>query len=196
MYGRPYLLLIHAYLSSAMPVSSSSTLPFSLIGVNPKQTKSSDVMAMRGGGCELLFRIEAGSRTDLFLSLCIDRSPSLISALSFGLCLRGLRRNDPLANGEQGDLELGDAVPAANVSYVRVLALAKPEAGRLIIATIALLIASTSSILIPRFGGTIIDIVSGDLETPEQKSQAMSAVNRTILRIFLIVVVGYGHFKP
>ncbi|KAK1416084.1 hypothetical protein QVD17_31872 [Tagetes erecta] len=97
----------------------------------------------------------------------------------------GLRRND-----EQDDLELGDAVQAANVSYVRVLALAKPEAGRLIIATIALLIASTSSILIPRFGGTIIDIVSGDLQTPEQKSQAVSEVNRTILGIFLIVIVG------
>ncbi|KAK1419850.1 hypothetical protein QVD17_29231 [Tagetes erecta] len=102
----------------------------------------------------------------------------------------GLRRNDPLANGEQGDLELGDAVPAANVSYVRVLSLAKPEAGRLIIGTIALLIASTSSILIPRFGGKIIDIVSGDLETPEQKSVAVSAVNRTILGILLIVVIG------
>ncbi|XP_076914611.1 ABC transporter B family member 25-like [Bidens hawaiensis] len=102
----------------------------------------------------------------------------------------GLRRNDPLANGEQGDLELGDAVPAANVSYVRVLALAKPEAGRLIVGTIALLIASTSSILIPRFGGTIIDIVSGDLRTPEQKSEAVSEVNRTILGIFLIVIIG------
>ncbi|KAL8218651.1 hypothetical protein R6Q57_022024 [Mikania cordata] len=102
----------------------------------------------------------------------------------------GLRRDDPLANGEQGDLEIGDAVQAANVSYVRVLALAKPEAGRLIIATIALLIASTSSILIPRFGGTIIDIVSGDLQTPEQKSEAVSSVNRTILGIFLIVIIG------
>ncbi|XP_071717638.1 ABC transporter B family member 25-like [Rutidosis leptorrhynchoides] len=103
----------------------------------------------------------------------------------------GLRRNDPLANGEQGgDLEVGDAVPAANVSYVRVLALAKPEAGRLIIGTIALLIASTSSILIPRFGGTIIDIVSRDLQTPEQKSEAVTEVNRTILGIFLIVIVG------
>ncbi|KAD2804234.1 hypothetical protein E3N88_37611 [Mikania micrantha] len=102
----------------------------------------------------------------------------------------GLRRDDPLANGEQGDLEIGDAVPAANVSYVRVLALAKPEAGRLIIGTIALLIASTSSILIPRFGGTIIDIVSGDLQTPEQKSEAVSSVNRTILGIFLIVIIG------
>ncbi|KAL4574454.1 hypothetical protein LXL04_021286 [Taraxacum kok-saghyz] len=101
-----------------------------------------------------------------------------------------LRRDDPLANGEQNDLELGDAVPAANVSYVRVLSLAKPEAGRLIIGTIALLIASTSSILIPRFGGTIIDIVSGDLQTPEQKSQAVSSVNRTILGILLIVIIG------
>ncbi|GJS46329.1 ABC transporter B family member 25-like protein [Tanacetum coccineum] len=99
----------------------------------------------------------------------------------------GLSRNE---NGEPGDLELGDAVPAANVSYVRVLSLAKPEAGRLIVGTIALLIASTSSILIPRFGGTIIDIVSGDLQTPEQKSEAVSAVNRTILGIFLIVIIG------
>ncbi|CAH1431380.1 unnamed protein product [Lactuca virosa] len=102
----------------------------------------------------------------------------------------GLMRNDPLANGEQNDLELGDAVPAANVSFFRVLSLAKPEAGRLIIGTIALLIASTSSILIPRFGGTIIDIVSGDLQTPEQKSEAVSLVNRTILGILLIVIIG------
>lgn len=100
----------------------------------------------------------------------------------------GLRRNDPLANGD--DLEVGDAVPAANVSFFRVLSLAKPEAGRLIIGTIALLIASTSSILIPRFGGTIIDIVSGDLETPEQKKEAVSSVNRTILGILLIVIIG------
>lgn len=47
----------------------------------------------------------------------------------------------------------------------------------------------------PRFGGTIIDIVSGDLQTPEQKSEAVSAVNRTILGILLIVIIGYGHFK-
>ncbi|KAJ9554223.1 hypothetical protein OSB04_018268 [Centaurea solstitialis] len=106
----------------------------------------------------------------------------------------GLRRDDPVANGEQGDLELGDAVPAANVSYVRVISLAKPEAGRLTVGTIALLIASTSSILIPRFGGTIIDIVSGDLQTPEQRSEAVSEVNKTILGILLIVIVGYDHF--
>ncbi|KAJ0534067.1 hypothetical protein HanIR_Chr09g0415601 [Helianthus annuus] len=59
-----------------------------------------------------------------------------------------LNRNCLRRNDDQGDLELGDAVPAANVSYVRVLALAKPESGRLIIGTITLLIASTSSILI------------------------------------------------
>ena len=34
----------------------------------------------------------------------------------------------------------------------RVLSLAKPDAGKLAFATIALLIASTSSILIPKFG--------------------------------------------
>ena len=50
-------------------------------------------------------------------------------------------------------------------------------------------------VLQPRFGGTIIDIVSGDLETPQQKSEAVSAVNRTILGIFLIVIIGYEHLK-
>ncbi|XP_071902305.1 ABC transporter B family member 25 isoform X2 [Coffea arabica] len=81
-------------------------------------------------------------------------------------------------NGQLTDLEHGDAVQA------------KPEAGSLIIGTVALLIASTSSILIPKFGGKIIDIVSGDLHTPEQKSRALEAVKSTILDIFLIVIVG------
>ncbi|XP_071903872.1 ABC transporter B family member 25 isoform X2 [Coffea arabica] len=81
-------------------------------------------------------------------------------------------------NGQLTDLEHGDAVQA------------KPEAGSLIIGTVALLIASTSSILIPKFGGKIIDIVSGDLHTPEQKSRALEAVKNTILDIFLIVIVG------
>ncbi|KAI3518498.1 hypothetical protein L1887_07300 [Cichorium endivia] len=58
---------------------------------------------------------------------------------------KGLRRNDPLANGEPNDFQLGDVVLAANVSYMRVVSLAKPEAGKLIIGTIALLTASTSS---------------------------------------------------
>ncbi|XP_044487111.1 ABC transporter B family member 25-like [Mangifera indica] len=105
---------------------------------------------------------------------------------------RGGRKkgNDDAANGELTDLEHGDAVPAANVGVGRVLALARPDAGKLIIATIALLIASVSSILIPKFGGKIIDIVSGDIGTPEKQAAALNAVRDTILEILLIVVVG------
>lgn len=47
------------------------------------------------------------------------------------------------------------------------------------------------SIIQPKFGGKIIDIVSGDTETPEQKAEALAAVRGTILDIFLIVIVGY-----
>ncbi|CAN1796162.1 ABC transporter B family member 25, partial [Linum perenne] len=83
-------------------------------------------------------------------------------------------------------------VQAANVSFARVLSLAKPDAWKLIIATVALLIASTSSILIPKYGGKIIDIVSRDISTAEDKAQALNAVTSTILEIFIIVVVGYG----
>lgn len=43
----------------------------------------------------------------------------------------------------------------------------------------------------PKFGGKIIDIVSGDIETPEKKAEALNAVNNTILEIVLIVIVGY-----
>ncbi|KAI9088368.1 hypothetical protein K1719_029817 [Acacia pycnantha] len=86
------------------------------------------------------------------------------------------------------DLERGDA--ATNVGFGRVLSLAKPEAGKLIFATLALLIASTSEILIPKFGGKVIDIVSGDIQTPEDKAKALEAVKSTILYIFMIVVVG------
>ncbi|PPD94840.1 hypothetical protein GOBAR_DD08151 [Gossypium barbadense] len=104
---------------------------------------------------------------------------------------RGGRRK---ANGNTDDnltdLEHGDSIPAANVSFTRVLSLAKPDAGKLIVATIALLIASTSSILIPKFGGKIIDIVSGDIGMPEQKVEALAAIRNTILDIFLIVIVG------
>ncbi|OWM90366.1 hypothetical protein CDL15_Pgr014668 [Punica granatum] len=105
-------------------------------------------------------------------------------------CQGGRKRDDTLVNGHATDLELGDAVPAANVGFGRVFSLAKPDAGKLVIATIALLIASTSSILIPKFGGKIIDIVSRDISTPAQRAEALQAVNRTILQIFLIVVVG------
>lgn len=88
------------------------------------------------------------------------------------------------------DLEHGDAVQPPNVGFSRVLRLAKPDAGKLVIATIALLIASVSSILIPKFGGQIIDIVSRDLREPEQKAEALRAVQSTILFIVLIVVLG------
>ncbi|CAI9786741.1 unnamed protein product [Fraxinus pennsylvanica] len=104
--------------------------------------------------------------------------------------LEGRKRNDTPENGQLTDLEHGDAVPAAHVGFSRVFSLAKPEAGSLIVGTVALLIASTSSILVPKFGGKIIDIVSGDTQTPEQKSEALDAVKNTILYIFLIVIIG------
>lgn len=102
----------------------------------------------------------------------------------------GRKINDAAENGQVTDLEHGDAVQAANVGFLRILSLAKPEAKNLIFATVALLIASTSSLLIPKFGGKIIDIVSGDIQTPEQKAEAWSAVKSTILEIFLVVIVG------
>lgn len=36
--------------------------------------------------------------------------------------------------------------------------------------------------------------MSGDTETPEQKSEALSAVYSTIFAIFTIVVIGYVDF--
>ncbi|KAG7986479.1 hypothetical protein I3843_03G083200 [Carya illinoinensis] len=97
---------------------------------------------------------------------------------------------DQSAEGVVTDLEHGDAVEAANVGFCRVLSLAKPDAGKLVVATIALLIASTSSLLIPKFGGMIIDIVSGEIRTPEQQSEALDAIKDTILDIVLIVAIG------
>ncbi|XP_073065199.1 ABC transporter B family member 27 [Primulina eburnea] len=88
------------------------------------------------------------------------------------------------------DLELGGTTEASNVGFGRVLHLAKPDAGKLIIATVALLIASTSSLLVPKFGGRIIDIVSRNLKTPDERAEAWDDVKKTILAIFLIVVVG------
>ncbi|KAK7388851.1 hypothetical protein VNO78_23678 [Psophocarpus tetragonolobus] len=102
----------------------------------------------------------------------------------------GRGKRDGAAEGQVSDLEHGDEVPAANVGFCRVLSLAKPEAGKLVIGTVALLIAATSSILVQKFGGKIIDIVSRDLRTPEEKDEALSAVKNTILEIFLIVVFG------
>lgn len=109
------------------------------------------------------------------------------------LIRKSVKRNDNeigSSNGPATDLEYGDAVQAANVGFSRVLLLAKPDAGRLIIATIALLIASTSSLLIPSFGGKIIDIVSRDIKTPEEQNEALNAVKDTILAVVLVVVVG------
>ncbi|KAK7292158.1 hypothetical protein RIF29_07895 [Crotalaria pallida] len=101
----------------------------------------------------------------------------------------GGKRDDAVA-GQVSDLEHGDAVPAANVGFFRVFSLAKPEAGKLVIGTVALLIAATTSILVQKFGGKIIDIVSRDLRTPEERDKALDAVKGTILEIFLIVIIG------
>ncbi|KAL1810760.1 hypothetical protein ACET3Z_020825 [Daucus carota] len=100
------------------------------------------------------------------------------------------KKKDVAASGKATDLEHGDAIPAANVSFSRILSVAKPEAKYIIIAIVALLVASTSSLLIPRFGGKIIDIVSRDLQTPKQQSEAWNDVKDTIIEIFLVVVVG------
>ncbi|MCD9643620.1 ABC transporter B member 27 [Datura stramonium] len=93
------------------------------------------------------------------------------------------------SSGPGTDLEHGEA-EAANVGFCRVFLLAKPDAGKLIIATIALLIASTTNLLIPKFGGMVIDIVSGEIQTPQQQAEALEAVKNTILAIILIVVTG------
>ncbi|KAL6528194.1 hypothetical protein OROHE_015144 [Orobanche hederae] len=61
---------------------------------------------------------------------------------------------------------------------------------RLVIATIALLVASTSSLLIPNFGGMIIDMVSRNIITPKEQAQALEDVKNTILAIISIVVIG------
>lgn len=47
----------------------------------------------------------------------------------------------------------------------------------------------------PKFGGKIIDIVSGDIQTPEQQSEAWNEVKNTIFEIFLVVVVGYDYYS-
>ncbi|PPD99896.1 hypothetical protein GOBAR_DD03076 [Gossypium barbadense] len=99
-------------------------------------------------------------------------------------------------NGQQAaesplsDLEQGNAEEAVNVGFWRVFALAKPDAGKIFVATFALLIASTTNLLIPKYGGMIIDIVSRDIRTPEQQSEALEAVKNTVTYIVLIVVIG------
>ncbi|KAL7094630.1 hypothetical protein ACP275_11G115900 [Erythranthe tilingii] len=88
------------------------------------------------------------------------------------------------------DLEQGGTVEAANVGFSRVFLLAKPDAGKLVIGTIALLVASTSSLLIPKFGGMIIDIVSRNITTADEQTQALTDIKNTILAILTIVVIG------
>ncbi|VAI22067.1 unnamed protein product [Triticum turgidum subsp. durum] len=99
-----------------------------------------------------------------------------------------------LNNGETSrilsDLEEGSNVQAANVGFCRVIKLAKHDAGKLVFATVALLVASLSNLLVPKYGGKIIDIVSRDVQRPEDKAQALADVNGTILYIVLIVVTG------
>jgi hypothetical protein len=46
-------------------------------------------------------------------------------------------------------------------------------------------------VLQPKYGGKIIDIVSRDVQNPEDKAQALADVNGTILYIVVIVVTGY-----
>ncbi|KAG8501694.1 hypothetical protein CXB51_003878 [Gossypium anomalum] len=94
------------------------------------------------------------------------------------------------AESPLSDLEQGNAEEAVNVGFWRVFALAKPDAGKIIVATFALLIASTTNLLIPKYGGMIIDIVSRDIRTPEQQSEALEAVKNTVTYIVLIVVIG------
>ncbi|XP_010552477.1 PREDICTED: ABC transporter B family member 27 [Tarenaya hassleriana] len=99
------------------------------------------------------------------------------------------------ANGEHlgngpNDLEQGGGNEAANVGFGRVFSLAKPDAGKLVIGTVALLIASTTNLLVPKFGGMIIDIVSRDIRKPEEQTEALNAVKSAVIVILLIVVIG------
>ncbi|XP_027078975.1 ABC transporter B family member 27 isoform X2 [Coffea arabica] len=120
------------------------------------------------------------------------QQPILVGAffLHRQLHMARLKENeDGSPDAPKTDLEHG-ALEAANVGFGRVFSLAKPDAGKLIVATIALLIASTSSILIPKYGGMIIDIVSRDTRTPEQQAEALDAIKNTIIVIISIVVIG------
>ncbi|KAM3703415.1 hypothetical protein ACJW31_04G094400 [Castanea mollissima] len=105
--------------------------------------------------------------------------------------LRGRKRNAASTDRQLTDLEHGDAIPAANVGFCR----AKPDAGRLIISTFALLIASTTSLLIPKFGWKIIDIVSGDIKTPEQKAEAYDANSYGCIMICRYYAFTVGKFQ-
>uniref|UniRef100_A0A0E0P1H3 ABC transporter n=1 Tax=Oryza rufipogon TaxID=4529 RepID=A0A0E0P1H3_ORYRU len=100
-----------------------------------------------------------------------------------------------LAQGETSralsDLEEGSNVQPENVGFCRVIKLARHDAGKLVIATMALLVASLSNILVPKYGGKIIDIVSRDVRRPEDKAQALDDVTGTILYIVIIVEIAF-----
>ncbi|OEL15004.1 ABC transporter B family member 25 [Dichanthelium oligosanthes] len=89
----------------------------------------------------------------------------------------------PLLDNGETSRALSDLEDGSNVQ-------AKHDAGKLVLATIALLVASLSNILVPKYGGKIIDIVSRDVQRPEDKAQALEDVKGTILYIVIIVVVG------
>ncbi|XP_020095738.1 ABC transporter B family member 25-like isoform X2 [Ananas comosus] len=59
-----------------------------------------------------------------------------------------LLNNHEESSRPSSDLEEGNEIQPGNVGFCRVLRLAKPDAGKLALATIALLIASLSNILI------------------------------------------------
>ncbi|KAG6555293.1 hypothetical protein Mapa_003336 [Marchantia paleacea] len=98
------------------------------------------------------------------------------------------------SNGDQkfdlSDLEHGDAVKAKKVGFGRIIQLARPETGMIVLATIALFVSSLSNILLPKFAGYVIDIVTAKPETEQGREEALKAVNNTILEIVLIIVVG------
>ncbi|GMI98128.1 ATP-binding cassette B27, transporter associated with antigen processing protein 2 [Hibiscus trionum] len=94
--------------------------------------------------------------------------------------------NCPVSDFEQDD----SAAEAANVGLSRLFSLAKPDAGKLIVGTAALFVASASGFLIPKYGGIIIDVVSREIKTPQQQSEALDAIKNTITCILLITVIG------
>ncbi|KAL2641327.1 hypothetical protein R1flu_008914 [Riccia fluitans] len=91
---------------------------------------------------------------------------------------------------DRSDLEIGDAAKANKVGFGRIISLAHAESGMLVLATVALFISSLSNILLPKFGGYVIDIVTKNPETEAGKKEAVKAINSIILDIVVIIVVG------
>uniref|UniRef100_M8D158 ABC transporter B family member 27 n=1 Tax=Aegilops tauschii TaxID=37682 RepID=M8D158_AEGTA len=101
----------------------------------------------------------------------------------------GPRGGQQRPGGECGVLP-GHQTGEHAVKVFDVFSKAKPDAWKLIFATTALLVASLSNLLVPKYGGKIIDIVSRDVRRPEDRAQALADVNGTILYIVMIVVTG------